>query len=310
MNKLVSVVIPTRNRKKDTIDCLESLFQSDYSPFEAIVVDNASSDGTAAGVRERFPQVKVLENSEDLWASGGRNRGLKEAKGDYVFFLDSDNILHKSCLKELVSFMETDERIGIAGPKMYYYGEPSRISYAGADISLFTGKTTYCGLNCYDNGRFNATKETGHVPNAFLVSRKAIENVKEFDESYVMFFEESDFAMRAKKSGFKIFFRPNAILWHKVTPVALGMFSGLGLRSAPRAYFTARNRLVYMKRHAHSIAFLFFLVIFSPLSILVYSIDLIGARRMDLESAYLKGSVDGLIYAFTGKLRNRSESTR
>lgn len=304
VNKLVSVVIPTHNRQKETIDCLESLFQVDYYPYEVIVVDNASSDGTISAVREAFPQVKVVENKRNLWASGGRNAGLKQACGEYIFFLDSDNILDRRCLQELVNLMKGDSTIGIAGPKMYYYGEPARICYVGADISLITGKTTYEGLNQLDNGQYEISKQTGHIPNAFLVNRKVIEAIGGFDESYVMFYEESDFAMRARKQGFKVVCCPQAKVWHKVSSVAFGMFTDLGLRLPGRAYYAGRNRVVYMKRHARLAAFICFLISFFPASVFFYILNMLGSRRYDLQKAYLKGSWDGLLYGISGRLRD------
>ncbi|GFP28016.1 rhamnosyltransferase [Candidatus Hakubella thermalkaliphila] len=303
--KLVSVVIPTRNRQRDTIECLGSLFQVEYPHYEVIVVDNASTDGTAAAVRKAFPQVKLVENERDLWAAGGRNAGLKHARGDYIFFLDSDNILDGQCLRELVRFMESDPTLGIVGPKMYYYDEPTRICYAGADISLVTGKTTYVGLNQFDRGQYESARQTGHVPNAFLVSKKVIEAIGGFDESYVMFYEESDFAMRASKRGFKVIYCPKATVWHKVPPPVPGPFTTLGLGSSAYAYYAARNRVIYMKRHARLAAFLVFLVSFFPASIFFYAWHMLGLRRYDILKAYLKGSWDGLIYGITGRLRDR-----
>lgn len=305
--KLVSVVIPTRNRQRDIFECLRSLFQIDYPHYEVIVVDNASTDGTATAVRQAFPQVKLVENERDLWAAGGRNVGLKHAHGDYIFFLDSDNILDKRCLSELVGFMENDPSVGIVGPKMYYYDEPTRICYAGAGINLFTGKTTYVGLNQFDMGQYESPRQTGHVPNAFLVNRKVIGVIGGFDESYVMFYEESDFAMRASKRDFKIVYCPQARVWHKVPPPVSGMFAALGLGSPARAYYAARNRVVYMKRHARLAAFLFFLVSFFPTSILFYTWHMVGLRRYDILKAYLRGSWDGLIYGITGRLRDRQK---
>ena len=211
-------------------------------------------------------------------------------------------------MRELVELMESDPTIGLAGPKMYYHDEPTRIYYAGADISLVSGKTVYIGLNRFDLGQFEEPGPTGHVPNAFMVSRGVIEAIGGLDESYVMFYEESDFAMRARKRGFKVVYCPQAKTWHKVPLPSSGRFASLGIGLPDRAYYAARNRVVYMKRHALLAAFPLFLVSFLPASILFYSWHILRLRKYDILKAYINGSWDGLIYGITGRLRDRQRA--
>lgn len=305
---LVSIVIVTWNKKKDVMRCLLSVKKINYSPLEIIVVDNNSTDGTAMEIEKNFPDVNLIRNRTDLLAAGGRNTGIKYAKGDFVLFLDDDNYVEENTVPKLIEIMSNNPEIGIAGPKMYYLNDPKRIWYAGADISLVTGKTSYIGLNELDEGQYESSRETGHVPNAFLVKRETIEAIGGFDESYVMFYEESDFAIRAKKQNFKIKFCPQAKVWHNVLPPARGRFFTLGLGSPDRAYYASRNRVVYMKRHAQPVVFFFFMISFLPASMIFYVWHSLGLRRYRILKAYLVGSWDGLMYGITGKLRDQKES--
>ncbi|HCD38664.1 MAG TPA: glycosyltransferase family 2 protein [Candidatus Omnitrophica bacterium] len=305
---MVSVVIVTWNKKQDVVRCLNSVKKSIYPSLEIIVVDNNSTDGTSGIIEQDFPEVTLIKNPIDLLAAGGRNTGIKYAKGDFIFFLDDDNVVDDNAISMLVEIMSGDKEIGIAGPKMYYLKDPQRIWYAGSDISLITGKTGYVGLNEIDAFQYESIRETGHVPNAFLVRREAIEAIKGFDESYVMFYEESDFAFRVKKCNFKVVFCPQARVWHNVLPPVCGRFFTLGLGSPERAYYASRNRAVYMKRHANIVCFLFFLISFFPATIIFYIWHTLGLNRYDLLKTYLIGSWDGLIFGITGKLRDRQKS--
>src|SRR3989344_9484832 len=129
--KKVSVVIPTYNLKSDLLDCIDSIVRQDYKNIEIIVVDNASTDGTSEAVKKKFPKVKVIRNKKNLGVTGGANRGVKEAVGAYLLFIDHDNILKKDMITKLVELMESDPKIGITVGKIYFDEDRSVIWAAG-----------------------------------------------------------------------------------------------------------------------------------------------------------------------------------
>ncbi|OFW89151.1 MAG: hypothetical protein A3D75_01655 [Candidatus Levybacteria bacterium RIFCSPHIGHO2_02_FULL_37_18] len=302
MEKLVSIVIPVYNRKEELIDCLNSLKKIDYKNIEIIVVDNASTDETFEALKQDFSEVKIIRNEKNLMAVPARNQGLRESKGEYILFLDSDNKVAHDFLSEMMKLTESDDKIGFVGPKMYFANEPRKIWYAGADINLLTSKTTYLGINKIDNGQFDQIRETGHIPNCFLVKRKVIEEIGELDESYVMSYGEADFAERAKRAGFKIIFCPTARIWHNEK----ASIRGLIFRSPKRAYYFARNRVLFMKKFSPRISFYIFFVIFFPFFIMANLTILIFKRKPNLVLAYLTGARDGFIYGLTGVLKDNS----
>lgn len=296
MNKkpLVSIVISTKNRKEDAIRCLKSLRNLEYPEYEVIVNDNASTDGTAAEIEQKFPEVVLVKGDQDLGPAGGRNVGIKHANGDFIFFLDCDNVVDKDVLTELIDVISKDETIGIVGPKMYHYGHPKRIWSDGGEINLITSRTTFIG-NKVDGGRFDEIREVGHFPNAFLVRRHVIDKVGFFDENYFFLLEESDFCHRAKRAGFKILFVPSAKVWHGSASLKdISILKRLGINTEQRAYFTARNRLLFMRKNANFIGYLIFIIIFFPLFSFYFIAILSLHKRKDLIVSYLKGAYDGL----------------
>ncbi|MBU5689296.1 MAG: glycosyltransferase family 2 protein, partial [Candidatus Aenigmarchaeota archaeon] len=123
---LVSVVIPTYNRKEMLIRLIKSIKKSTYKNLEIIVVDDASTDGTYEEIKRKFPDVKIVRNEKNLLLAASRNIGIKNSKGKYIFLIDDDNVVDKNCIYELVKSMENDKNIGIVGPIMYYYSDPKR----------------------------------------------------------------------------------------------------------------------------------------------------------------------------------------
>lgn len=304
--KLVSIVVVTRNRKDIVLDCLQSVLKMNYPNFEIILVDNGSSDGTSIAVKKEFPQVNIVESQENLGLNGGKNLGQKQAKGDYILFLDSDTIVDENLLKELVKVAENDQRVGIVAPKMYYYHPEDVIWYAGSFINLLTSKTKNIGANQIDNGQFDFIYETEFAPTAYLATRQVINILKGHDESLFMAYGDTDYGFRARKAGFKFMFCPKAKLWHKIKKYECKKtIRSLGFNLPMRAYYFARNRVIFMKRHTSKLNFLIFMLLFFPLFPLYFTFKIIvfGGGWQYLKP-YWQGVIDSIIYLFTGKIQN------
>ncbi len=298
--KLVSIIIPTFEREIEVISCLKSVSKIDYSPYEIIVVDNNSSDNTVPSVRRLFPHVKLICLPENRGAVGGRNEGIKHAKGNYLLFLDSDNFVTPHFLSELVSLMETDKDIGFTGPKMCYYGDMKRIWYAGGTIDLLTSRTKYIGNNEMDNGQYDSVRDVGHIPNCWLVRREIIQKIGPMDDSYVMTYGEADWPMRAKQAGFKIMFCPMSIVYHNIPlPANDNSLRGkIGFDNSYRVFYFAKNRILFMRKHTSPLKFLAFIIFFNNLFLFQYCLILMLSKKPYLIFSYIRGYFSGLIWLF------------
>jgi len=197
---LVSVVIPTHNRKLKLVRCLSSVLSSSYPNIEVVVVDDCSTDGTIAEVEESFPDVKIIANAKRSLAAHSRNMGLAEARGELVFFVDDDNIIHTNAITELVKAVTSDPTIGVAGPVMYYAGSGKRIWCAGVRRSYLTSKTKFVGRNEVDVQQFKTPLESDDFPNAFMVQRSVFNKIGLFNETeFPMAYDEADFGRRRKR---------------------------------------------------------------------------------------------------------------
>ena len=299
MNSLVSIIIPTSNRCDLLKSCLRSIRRSTYHNYETIVINNGSSDGTEAMVQSEYSDVQLIETERNLFAARGRNLGVRKAHGEYLLFIDDDNEIDPKMIEELVSLFNSDLRIGLAGPKMYYCGSKNLLWWTGASIDLLTSRTNYRGLNCPDIGQYDHPTETGHIPNVVMVKRDVYDLIGGFDEVYKMSYSESDFAMRAIRKGYKVMYCPQAVTYHNT--LLPGRSASL-FKVPMRAYFFARNRVIYMKKFSSIWQFWVFMIIFFPSFTIYYLSKINWIRDFTTIKMHLLGTRDGIIYGITGKI--------
>lgn len=298
---LVSVVIPTHNRAGDLEECIRSVQASDYGSIEIVVADDCSTDNTAAMVRERFPQARYVATPHNGGASLARNTGGEAATGELLFFVDSDATIAPDTISRLVSEFVVNAQCGMAGPVINYYDEPDRVWFAGADIDLVTGRTTYL-TTPPDRG---TSYPTGHIPTAFMVRAEVFRAVGGFDTRFFIIFEESDFAEGVLRAGYEVRVVPGATAWHKLSIADFSdadqrIQNAIGLRNAGRGYLVSRNRVLFMRKNASRVGFGVFLVCFMPLLTGYYVAQSLRFRRPDIAWATLRGVAHGLTGRFAG----------
>jgi GT2 family glycosyltransferase len=242
--RVVSVILNT-NRRDDTLECLASLARGEYPNHQVIVLDNASTDGSAEAIREQFPDVDVLPLSENLGYAGNNNVGITAAVArgaDWVFVLNEDTVLAPDCLASLMAVAERDPAVGVLGPMVYHHDEPEVIQSAGGKFSR-SWDSFHLGQNTPDQGRFTDPHPVDWISGcAILVRRAVIEQVGAFDPRYFYFWEETEWCLRASRAGWRILHVPMAKLWHK----------GVQRNYRPQptvTYYATRNRLLTLAKH-------------------------------------------------------------
>jgi GT2 family glycosyltransferase len=304
---LVSIVIVTRNRKKDVIECLQSILRMNYANLELILVDNNSTDGTVEEVRHEYPNVTVISNNVNLGLTGGRNIGMIHSSGKYILFLDSDTILTKNTLRELVEFLEDNQSVGIAGPKILSFYEPELIWYAGARFSLLTSRAENVGAWKEDDGAYDHLMRASHVPTAFLVRSDLAKKLGGHDDLFFMSYGDADFAFRARNLGYNVIYDWKAVMFHKVPLLKnLKSLRALGMDTPNRAYYYGRNKILFMKRYANKGNFIVFLMIFLPIFMIFYTRTILayGGGLIYLIQ-YLQGNIDGIKSVITGGWKSK-----
>ena len=223
-----SICIVNLNARKHLGPCLSSLKDTlGDIPFETIVVDNHSWDGSSRYIQSNFPETKLIENKRNEGYTRAMNQAMGYASGEFVIFLNPDSTCEPDALKKLIYFMETDSSIGICGPKVLNddgtFQKSCRrgIPRPQAVFSYFLGfakkyphnkKFTGYHLNHLDENEIN---EVDAVSGSCSVIRKnVITEIGLLDERYFAYQEDSDYCFRAKEKGWKIVYNPESIIRH------------------------------------------------------------------------------------------------
>ena len=289
----LSVIIPTMNRQEAVLRCVESVLDSEYTDIEVIVVDNASDDGVCDDLKfYKDKNLQIICSDKNLGAGGGRNLGAASANGEYLLFLDDDNVVEMHMISNLVNFLSNNsDKYVMAGPIMLYLSDPNIIWMRYVRINMFTSQAVAegCGKKYTTN---KTISETGLLPNCFIVRKKDFEKVGVFDEKYLVMYEEADIAHRLKSlSNKKIAVVQNAVTYHDVDIDDFGLT--LTCKSRTRAYLTARNRIYFMKKNASLVQLISFSFIFFPLVTFIYLFSLLKNGMYKEAQSYIRGSIAG-----------------
>lgn len=286
---LVSAIVPTFNIKKTALECIDSIVRQNYHNLEIIVIDNGT-DGTYLTVKKKYPHIKVYKSPKNLGSTGGMNAGLKKAKGDYLWFIDHDNILNNDMLSELLNIAESDKKIGVVHPKIYYWERKNIIWLAGGSVGMITGfNYTRGGL---DKGQYDKVEEIEIAGANFLVKREVINKVGFYDNVYWVAYEDADWSARVRKTGYKIIYTPKAICYHKFPFLDKKVGKQ---RWLARAYLTARNKIIFMRKNS---PYWSLFVLLYPAWFILYTYQAIRYFNLTALRNFYRGMFDGFKWAF------------
>lgn len=260
----VAIIVLNWNGWRDTIECLESLYQIIYPDYEIIVVDNGSEDGSIEKIidycngklriKSKFFEydqsnkpINIIEcpihedenkddkkieylklnktlilirNEKNYGFAEGNNIGIKYAlkflNPSYILLLNNDTIVHKDFLRKLVKCAESDNKIGIIAPKIYYYEHPNKIWFAGGEFCWWKGYICHAGQGEEDQLEKREIIITDQISGcAMLIKSNVITRIGKLDNIYPLNYEDADFCIRAKRLGFNLVVLPSSLIWHK-----------------------------------------------------------------------------------------------
>lgn len=282
MDPRLSIVSVNYNTTADTIAFIESCRLSDYSHFEIVIVDNASSPP--------FPEIEgrdltIIRSPVNLGFAGGNNLGIDAATGDYIFFLNSDTLVTKDLFSKIVDFLRETPDAGAVTPKILY-ADGVTIQFAGSgSISTLTGRGRRIGRNESDAGQYDTVYQTELVHGAaFAVPRKVISEVGKMPQEFFLYYEEHDWAEQIKRAGYKLYYNGKASIIHKES-------KSVGGSSPLKTYYMARNRILFIKRNSQGIARWVSLAFVTFISLPVNLCRFVVTRKLNLAKAYWKGFV-------------------
>jgi len=223
----LAIIIVNYNTALLTSACIKAILKEDYSfDYEIVVVDNASSDDSVALLRSDWPEVKVINNEENLGLAAGVNIGIKESRGEYILVLNPDIVVLHDAIEKLVKYLDGHERVGMVGGKLLSPNGKLQFScYRFYRLRTIVYRRTLLGktkqgkkevsrflMKDYDHKK---ARDVDWLMGACLmVKREAVKEVEGMDETFFLYFEDVDWCRRFWESGWRVVYEPEAKFSH------------------------------------------------------------------------------------------------
>ena len=237
---LVSIIILNYNAGELLFNCIKSIKKSNYSNVEIIVVDNVSSDNSHIKCKEKYQEIKLIQNKENFGYCGGNNIGIKQATGEFVIILNPDTIVQPDCIGELVFAYEKIGE-GLFQPKILSLNEENILQSTGNMIHVF-GFGFARDKGNKDNRTDEKIEKIGYASGTCLfTSRKIFEKIGLLDEFLFLYHDDLDLGWRAAQIGIDSYYVPKSKIFH-VESYSLKW-------SAKKFYWLERNRKYCILTH-------------------------------------------------------------
>lgn len=246
----VAVIVLTHDQREKTLQCLANVRAQEGAPFEIVLWDNGSRDGTAERVRAEFPGVHVHAHPENLGVASGRNAAAATAMDrlapSHLLFLDNDIEPWPGFIRELLAPFDHDPRLAQTQAKLRYTGDPERLNDGGGHrVQFWLGRTTPVGYKEIDRGQHDRQAACLPCGGAMLVRADVFRELGGFDARFDPFGpEDLDFSLRVREAGWHALYVPTAVAYHEVTHTYGGDYS------EDYARLKAQHWLRLLRRHA------------------------------------------------------------
>ncbi len=307
MAPLVSVIVPTWNRKDDVVVCVAALLKSDYQNLRVVVVDNGSIDGTSEVLQERFGEsIVVLRNRQNRGYAGGNNVGIRwaiERGAKYVLLVNNDALAPESFVSSMVAVAESDPAIGAVGCRNLELEDTTRLWGAYGALTYGPFVVRMEGQGRLDGEEWRLRKDVDWViGNGSLWRCAGIEKVGLLDEDLFAYHDDVDWSLRFQRSGFRTYYAGDIAILHR----GGGSSNPREEHFFPLPYFLGRNGILFVRKHANladKLRYLFWSnsamslrwsrAVASRVLPFVDERDREGRRHWDWEVSYARGVIDG-----------------
>lgn len=257
----LSIVIVNWNTRDLLLAALDSIFGCPpRASHEVIVVDNASSDGSADAVAARFPRAALIRNQENAGYARGNNQGIRTAKGRAVLLLNPDVVLPPGGLDRALQILDSRPGAGALGVRLVHpdgrlqrsvrgFPSPAAVAFEVLGLSRLLPQSRLFGAYRMTWFTYDREAEVDQPMGTFLLLRReALNDVGLLDEQFPIFFNEVDWCCRARRKGWKILFSPEVEVVHHGG-------ASTSLVSARMAWESRRGLLAYYRKHYPGLAF-------------------------------------------------------
>jgi GT2 family glycosyltransferase len=225
----VSILVVSYNTREMTLDCLRSVIRETRARYEIIVIDNASTDGSAAAIAEEFPGIRLIASEENLGFGRANNRAGEEASGEYVLLLNPDTVILDGAIDRLLDFARALPEAKMWGGRTVFADGSPNPTNCYQDVTLWrlfcraVGLTALSRNHHWFSAMYGGTDMTLERPvdvitGCFLLLPRVLwSDLRGFDPDFFLFDEETDLCMRARRHfGARPYYTPEAVIVHHV----------------------------------------------------------------------------------------------
>lgn len=209
-----SIIIVNFNFGKTLENCISSILKTQNCNFEIILVDNASTDNSHKTCKEKYPEIVLVENDENLGYAEGNNIGIKNSKGDFIVILNPDTVVEPNWLENLhQAYKKYGD--GFYQPKIMKLDNKTKIENTGYMVTLYFFSYQR-GFNEKDNGQYDEFSTIGYASGACLfTSKKILEKIGNFDPYLFAYYDEINLIWKAAQLGIKSYYVPASTIYHQ-----------------------------------------------------------------------------------------------
>jgi len=244
--KRVAIILINWNGLRDTLECLASLANLDYTNNQVFIVDN-NSDENISAICDQHPNTIIIRNQKNYGFAKGNNIGIQHASELHFFYcwiLNNDTEVAPDSLSKMVDALEHDQRLGAVTNQILLYENRNRCWFAGGIFE--NGIPAHRGYSD-DTNTHNLSSGTEYLSGCSFIARtEVLNNLNGFDEKYFCYLEDVDISLRMRNIGWRIEYISDAKIWHKVS-------ASTGTYSPVKLYYKHRNMLYFLKIHGASI---------------------------------------------------------
>lgn len=286
------------NSCDNVIECVASLKSSDFPVERIVIVDNGSADKSGERLRARYEedkQVHVISNKVNEGFAGAVNIGMRYAlskNATHIFLINNDAVVDAKCLDLLGETLRTHPGAGAAAPTVFYKSDSNRVWFNAGYFSYFRANIVAPEQNRLYQEIDHAVREVEFLSGcALLLTAEMLQIIGMFDTDYFFYGEDVDFSLRAIRRGYKLFYVPEAKVWHRIDHMAMSRSSAYVL------YHRARSLLILFRKQ-FSPPYLLYAV---ALHILLYTPyrflqSIRGQTPLKSFAGWIRGTMDGLFH--------------
>lgn len=277
----ITIVIPNYNGIKYIDDCLKSVFKQTV-PADVVVVDNGSTDGSLEVIKEKYPDVRLVELGDNTGFATAVNVGIKEAKTEYIFLLNNDTVIQEDVSEKLLKAIKRYPKAFSVSSKMLALKGEHLIDDTG-DYYCALGWAFTLGKDSASDKHSQKRQVTSACAGAAIYKKSILEEIGAFDDAHFCYLEDVDLGIRARIYGYSNYYEPSAIVYHA------GSGTSGSRHNAFKVQLTSANNLYLIYKNMPVLMFLINL----PLIIFGICIKQVYFMKKGLGRAHALGLLDG-----------------